>query len=736
MQQFNNAINTPAVLETAGEEESFDLMGLWRVIQRRKWGVIGLAAFITLLVGVVVYMMTPIYSSSVSVLIEPNKIKLASSFDPNTEGPGSDKGYYQTQAEMMRSRALMEAVVDRLKLTSHPLFNAPAKHSFLEGLLTSLGSNSVKPLVPDEKEAKRRAASQLAGMMKVELSRTSQLITISVESSDRVMAAMIANAIADTYIELDMEARYKMSHKATSWLNERLVALRANLDKSNAALQAYREKHNIVASKGVELGGVATTFGASLGDLAAARSEREQAQISLEQVRRAKGAETTIGVIQSNPVVEKAMSLVAERERKFGEMANRYGEQNPKLIAAQAELKQAKENLRLKVADAISQVEHEYEAARAKEAAISGSVSQAKQVIQVEGRKEVEVMALERDVANSRELYDLFLGQLKGASAIGDLQTVVARVVDPAVASDTPIKPNKKLILASAFVLSLLLGVAIAFALEFLDNSVRSAEDAERKLGLPMLAAVPLVEMSKGQNAGLYYRDAPKSLFAEAIKTIRTGILLSGIDHPKKTLLVTSSVPGEGKSTVAINLAMAHAQTKRVLLIDADMRRPSIAKSLGLDNTHPGLSMLVLGMKKLEDCVYKIEGSSLDVLTAGSIPPNPLELLISDKFKELLTELGGRYDTIIIDSPPVQLVSDAVILASMATGVVFVLKADATPFQLARRAIQSLQRGGASMFGVVLNQANFKNEEYYGGYGKYNYHAYYGQDADKIAVKV
>lgn len=735
MEPHNTVINNSPVLASAEEEESFDFMGLWRVIQRRQWGVIGLAVFITLLVAVVTYMMTPIYSSSVSVLIEQNKNKLASSFDPNNGGAGTDQGYYQTQAEMMRSRALREAVVDRLKLTSHPLFNAPFKHSYLDDLLSLSGGDSVKSSVSDGQAVRRRAAMQLAGMMKVELSKTSQLITISVESSDRLMAATIANAIADTYIELDMEARYKMSHKATSWLNERLVALRDNLDKSSAALQAYREQHNIIASKGVELGGAATTFGASLGDLAAARSDRERAQISLQQVRRAKGAETTIAVIQGNPVVEQAMGLVAERERKFGEMSNRYGEQNPKLLAAQAELKQARDNLHLKVADAISQVEHEYEAARAKEAAIFGAVSQAKQAIQGASRKEVEVMALERDVANSRELYDLFLGQLKGVSAIGDLQTVVARVVDPAVASDTPIKPDKRLILGSAFVLSLLFGVAIAVAMEFLDSSVRSAQDAEHKLGLPMLAAVPLVELSKGESAGLHYRDAPKSLFAESIKTIRTGILLSGIDHPKKILLVTSSVPGEGKSTVAINLAMAHAQTKRVLLIDGDMRRPSIAKTLGLDNTHPGLSMLVLGMKKLEDCVYKIEGSSLDVLTAGSIPPNPLELLISDRFKELLSDLGEIYDVIIIDSPPVQMVSDAVVLASMATGVVFVLKADATPFQLARRTIQALQRGGASMFGLVLNQANFKNEEYYGSYGKYNYHAYYGEDADMAGSK-
>ncbi|PIV15374.1 MAG: hypothetical protein COS43_02695 [Gallionellales bacterium CG03_land_8_20_14_0_80_55_15] len=389
----------------------------------------------------------------------------------------------------------------------------------------------------------------------------------------------------------------------------------------------------------------------------------------------------------------------------------------------------------MQVADVVSGFEREYEMARANESALAGSVAEAKQSIQGSNRKEYELSALERDVKTNQELYDVFMGELKGTAAVSGMQTVVARVVDPAIVNDTPIKPRKFLVVSTAFVLSLLLAIAIAFLMEYLDNSVRSAEDAERKLGLPLLAAVPMVELAGGISAGLLYRDAPKSLFAEAIKTIRTGIVLSGIDHPKKTLVVTSSVPGEGKSTVAIDLALAHAQTKRVLLIDADMRRPSIAKVLGLNNTHPGLSMLVLGMEKLENCVYKIEGSTLDVLTAGSIPPNPLELLLSEKFKALLVELGEKYDTIIIDSPPVQLVSDAVVLASMATGVIFVLKADATPFQLARRAIFTLQRGGAVMFGVVLNKANFRNEEYYGGYGKYNYHSYYGADEDKSASK-
>jgi len=724
MQQLENKFNNQMV---ADDEESLDLIGYWRVIQRRKWGVLGLAGLLTLLVTVIVFMMTPIYSSTVTILVEQTKAKMLS-IDEVYSGVSSNQSHYQTQVEMLQSNALMEAVVDKLNLTVHPLF-VPSNE---KSMFAFLGMGAEKPA---GQALRKHIAEVLSGMVQVEGSKKSQLIKVSVSSSDRQFAATLANTIADVYVDMDLDARYRMTQKATGWMNVRLIALKANLDKSEQVLQQYREAHNIISSGTLELGGAASQLGANLGNLATAKLQRAQAQANLDLVRKARGREESLPIVQRNPLVMGLMGVVSDRERKVADLSTRYGNEHPKLIQAQADLVKVKEDLRLQVADVVSGLEREYELARTNENILAGAVSEAKQTIQGSNRKEFELLGLERDVKTNRELYDMFMGQIKGTSAVSNMQSVVARVVDPAVAAESPIKPKKRMIVMLAFVLSLMLGVAVAFLLEHLDNSVRSAEDAESKFGLPLLAAVPVVELGDGQVAGLHYRDAPKSLFSEAIKTIRTGILLSGIDHPKKTLVVTSSIPGEGKSTVAINLALAHAQTKKVLLIDADMRRPSIAKVLGLDNTHPGLSMMVLGVERLENCVYNIEGSTLDILTAGSIPPNPLELLLSERFQELLAGMSEKYDTIIIDSPPVQLVSDAVVLGNMATGVVFVLRADATPFQLARRAIRTLQRGGASIYGIVLNQTNFKNEEYYGGYGRYNYHAYYGEDADKAGGK-
>ncbi len=708
MHTLNNIADAIAPPETP-----FNPIPYWYIVRRRLWEVLGLALLITLLVTVVVYMMTPVYRSSVSLLVEPNKPKFASM---DTAYGGGDQTSYPTQVDMLRSRVLMEAVVDRLKLSSHPLFTPSEKN----GVLSLLGTH----VVGSDTASRRRAASMLASMVNIEPSRTSQLIRISVDSTDKEMAATIANSIAEVYIDLDMEAHYKMTQKATSWMNSRLLTLKDNLYKSEHALQDYREQHNIINSASLEMGGAANQLGANLGNLTAARLTRSQAQANLEQVRKAKGNEVSLPIVQRNPLVANLMVAVSDRERNASELANRYGKDHPKMMEAQAQLKQAKENLRLQVADVVSGLEREYEVARASENILAGAVAEVKQTIQGSNRKEFELTSLEREVKTNRELYDLFMGQLKETSAVSDMQTVVARVVDPAIVSDAPVRPNKMLLIGSSFVLSLLLGVVIAVMLDRLDSSVRSVEDAESKIGLPILAALPRVDLTGGQLAALISRDAPKSQFAEGIKTARTGILLSGIDHAHKTLVVTSSLPGEGKSTIAVNLAMAHAQTRRVLLIDADMRKPSIAGVLGLDNTHPGLSMLVLGRQKIEDCVYRIEGSSLEVLTAGSIPPNPLELLMSERFRNLLGELGKVYDTIVIDAPPVQMVSDAVVLGSMATGIVFVIKADSTPFQLARRAILALQRGNGSLFGIVLNQASFRNDSYYGAYGKHQ--AYYG----------
>ena len=275
---------------------------------------------------------------------------------------------------------------------------------------------------------------------------------------------------------------------------------------------------------------------------------------------------------------------------------------------------------------------------------------------------------------------------------------------------------------AAALLLGLFIGVVAALLLELLDNTIKKTEDVEQRLRLPVLTVLPkLTDKELHSIAGSSLMvAAPNSIYAEAVRTARTGVLLSAVDTPKRLLLVTSSVPAEGKTTFAVNLALAHAHTQKTLLVDADLRRPAVGRAFGLEPAASGLSDLVAGTAKLPECLHRVADTSLVYLPAGAIPPNPLELLHSERFKQALEALANHFDVIVIDSPPVELVSDALVIAQQVTGVIFVVKAMATSYPLARKAIQRLRRANANIIGAVLNALDFKKaERYYGEYAAY-----------------
>jgi succinoglycan biosynthesis transport protein ExoP len=311
-----------------------------------------------------------------------------------------------------------------------------------------------------------------------------------------------------------------------------------------------------------------------------------------------------------------------------------------------------------------------------------------------------------------------------------DLQSVVARVVDPAFVPLVPIKPNKRLIVAVALFMGLLVGAMLALLVDVLDNTLKTSLDVESRLKEPVLTVLPLLTAKDSDRkvSTSMVLSAPNSIYAEAVRTARTGVLLSFVDVPSRVLLITSSVPGEGKTTFASNLALAHAATKKTLLIDADMRRASISKSFGLDLAAPGLSELVAGSAPSVECLQHIEGSNLMVLTSGAIPPNPLELLHSERFADTLDTLAREFEVVIIDSPPVELVSDALVIAANVTGVIFVTKAHSTPTPLVKKGLRRLKRANGRIVGIALNALDLsKAEKYYGeysGYGKYGYAGY------------
>jgi capsular exopolysaccharide synthesis family protein len=708
--------------------ETLDLVIYWRAIAKRKWAILAFAVALSAIAAVMVNLQTPIYRSTVTLLIEQNKAKIA----PTEEvyaSIGDSREHFQTQAEILKARALAVRLVEKLDLTKHKDFDPRQQEpSWTDKLKKQLGFGP--PDQPLSEEALQKAAvDSLMGRMAVEPVRLSQLIRVHFESSDPQVAAEIANAIAETYIEADMEARDEMNMRASEWLGGRLGGLKKNLEDSERALQQYREKARLIETKGLAQSGATRQIEEQLTRLAAARSRRYAAEHAYAQVRDAKGQLDVLPVVMRSPLVQRLKEAEGEAEKRVIELSNKHGPEHPRMIQAQAELKQARENTRREVQSVVASLKNEYEIARTNEQALEAGVAQAKGTVQSINRKEFELASLERAVATNRQIYDLFLNRFRETRASRDLQAnAVARISDEARPSQYPVKPKKEQVVSIALVLGLLVGALVALLLERLDNTLKSADDVEEKLGQPMLTTLPLLHGDEAKSVGRHYLEDPKSVFSEAIRTARTGVLLSAADTPQVTVLVTSSVPGEGKTAVAVNLALAQAQTKRVLLIDADLRRPSVGEKLGLDPKKPGLTNLLSGSATFAECLQRVEGTSLYAIATGPVPVNPLELILSRRFEALIKALSGTCDFLVIDSPPVHLVSDALVLSKMVTGVMFVVKADSTPYPLARRCIRALNEVDAKLFGITLNQLDFKRaERYYGAYtgAYYKYDGYY-----------
>ena len=708
--------------------ETLDLVIYWRAIAKRKWAILAFALAISAIAAVMVNLQTPIYRSTATLLIEQNKAKIA----PTEEvyaSVGDSREHFQTQAEILKARALAVRLVDTLDLSKHKDFDPrQAKPSWTDNLKKQLGFASEAPQWSEE-ALQKATVDRLLGHTTIEPVRLSQLIRVHFESSDPLVAAEMANAIAENYIEADAEARDEMNMRASEWLGGRLGGLKKNLEDSERALQQYREKARLIETKGLAQSGATRQIEDQLTRLSAARNRRFAAEHAYAQVKDAKGQLEILPVVMRNPLVQRLKEVESEAEKKVMDLSNKHGPEHPRMVQAQAELKQARQNTRREVENVVASLRNEYEIARVNEQALEAGVSQAKGAVQSINRKEFELAALERAVATNRQIYDLFLNRFRETRASRDMQAnAVARISDEARASQYPVKPKKEQVVSIALVIGLLVGALVALLLERLDNTLKSADDVEEKLGQPMLTTLPLLHGDEAKSVGRHYLEDPKSVFSEAIRTARTGVLLSAADTPQVTVLVTSSVPGEGKTAVAVNVALAQAQTKRVLLIDADLRRPSVSEKLGLDPKKPGLTNLLSGSATFAECLQRVEGTSLYAISTGPVPVNPLELILSRRFEALIKALAGTCDFLVIDSPPVHLVSDALVLSKMVTGVMFVVKADSTPYPLARRCIRALSEVDAKLFGITLNQLDFKRaERYYGAYtgAYYKYDGYY-----------
>lgn len=708
------------------QEQKLELLEYWRSITKRKWAILGLAAMVALLAAVVAFALSPVYRSTATVLIEAGKVKVLSIEDVYTNS--QQREHYQTQVEIMKSREVAERTVRALKLWDHPSFDPRnARPSWRSRLLAVVGIEQPKAEWTQERLESAAIGSILGGLT-VEPVRGSQLVKISFEAADPTLAALVVNAATAEYIDSDRDSRFKLSQQVSTFLQDRLASLREKLMQSEQALQAYREQKGIVS-----LGGSAQVLtGRQVGDtsdkLSAARSKRVELESSYLQAKTASGAQVIeIPAVMRDPTVANTLGLLNAAQRNLVSLQSTLGNQHYKVQQAQSEVADLQKLIAKQGESVVASLRREYEAARSTENSLQQSLGAAQGSVQAVNREEFQLSVLEREAQSNRQLYDMFMSRAKETNLAGDVQSAVARVIDRAVPPSIPVRPAKVQIVVVAAVLALFLGAMASLLMDRLDNTLKGGDDAELRLRLPVLTALPLIPNSDRPRMARLFLDEGHSHYAEGIRTARTGVLLSNLDTAHKILLVTSTLPGEGKTTVAVNLALAHAQTKRTLLIDADMRRSQAGRALGLTGAHKGLTNLVAGNATAEECIFPVKDSKLLVLPVGDMPPNPLELLLSQRFKEALKALSEEFEMIVIDSPPVELVSEALVLAPMATSVAFVVKAMSTPAPLARKSIARIQRAGGNILGVVVNQLDFKHaQRYYGEYGgsSYSYGGY------------
>lgn len=668
----------------------------------------------------------PIYESTATLLIEPEQKNMAS-VDEMYGFDTTKREYYSTQFAILKSKYIALAVIKKLNLSDNPEFNEDDSSFDIKGeLYTLIGYEQPKSELNDEYKLVN-LINEFRERLTVEPIMGTQLVHISYEATDRKLAAEIANAVGEAYIETQLEAKMGVTREATTWMSDKMADLTTQLERSEAAFENFRQENNIVDIESA-VTRIDNELESTQQTLAIAQSDKSKVDSILNMIN--KLGKSDFESLKSLPEIMSHSSVSAGRaqlelaELKYAELAKRYGPKHPKLIAASEELNMRKEQVNSQIRSLISGIEKESYAANERVKQYQQELVNIRKKYNEITKLDSHYTALKVEVDTNRNLYNTFLERSRETEATSGYKTTPARFTGFASPSIYPVKPNRKLIVAASFILSVMFFTGLIILFELLDDTIKSHTDIENKLSMRMLGLIPLSKGGSLDARAFFNKD--KNQFSEAIRTLRTGIVLSLMDNTnQKVIEITSSVPGEGKTTTSINLAFSLGQIEKVLLIDADMRKPSICKHFDMPSYHPGLSNLISGTDKIENCLYHDEQSGITVMPCGQLPPNPLELLSSRRFTKIIELLKGQYDRIIIDTAPVEAVSDSLMISKTADSVIYVVKSDDTHISVVKSGLGRLLQDEAKLAGVVLNQVDTDKIAKVQGYnGYYDYYSY------------
>jgi exopolysaccharide transport family protein len=720
-----------------------------RVLIKRKWTVLACLFTIFSVVAIASLKMTPVYEASGSIEInKPDSGLVNFNNSPSFNVEYYDPSELETEVMILQSDLLALQVVKELALDRRPEFGGKT------GALPSSLDLAPDPLTADS----ARTSSLLSGFrnnLKVTLSPNTHIIKVSYRSPDKDLTATVVNTLMTTYTENNFKSRFDSTMQASDWLSKQLVDLQMKVETSQEKLVRYQKEHEIL---GIDEKQNITT--SKLDELNKALTTAESERMAKESVYRLveAGDSDTIasaasaldssgaGQQTASGLLDGLRTKEADVKIQAAELSTQFGPSYPKVAQLNNQLKEIDAQILVETKKVGSKIRGQYMAALQRENMLHDALEKQKQEANKLNESAIQYSILKRDLDSYRQLYEGLMEKMKEAGVSAGLKSNNFRIVDVARAPNSPIEPNIPRNLAFAFMLGLTSGVGLAFVLEGLDNTVRTTEQAQMISGLAPLGMIPmgsratrdgnqhkrLVIATSKEAVELVTQVRPQSQMAESYRALRTSLLLSNLGAPPKVIMITSALPQEGKTTTSINCAVVLAQKGvRVLLIDADLRRPSIHKTLGM-GPRSGLSNVLTGSATLQQTITRSPIlPNLSILPAGTPPPNPAELLASPNMRQVLEELRGQYDHIVVDTPPTLSVTDAVVLSPRADAIVLVIRSGQTTKQALRRSRDILMQVNAKVSGVLLNAVDLSSPDYYYYYeyqGKYS--RYYRDDND------
>ena len=722
----------PSVVTVEAEEfdSPLDLRHYWNNLVKRRWTVVTVAFVVSTVVAMVNFRMPPVYEARVSVEVEGEapEVQSISNF---YRGTPSDEAFLRTQVKVLESDSLAWQTIQQLGIDQSAEFSPPR------------GGKPVSPAI-----VQISLINAFRDHLRVEWVRNSRMLEVSFEARDPRLAAAVANALVSNYAEYNFRKRYDATRQASGWMEQQLDELKAKVEKSQQAMVDYERQNAIV-----NINDKQSVEEQRLAQLSNDYTNAQNVRLDKESLfELASSNEAEAAVLMQSEVLGRLEEKYAELKAQLVDASGQYGPNYPKVVRLQDQVNEIQGFIERERKRIAGRVRNDYTAAMGREKLLAAALAREKEAVGRLNQVLIQHNLLKREFETTQQLYENLLQHLKDATVSAGLRATNIHVVDPALPPAAPIRPKKTQNIAMGLLGGLALGVMLALIADVLDNSVKSVEDIERLTGMPTLAVIPLAASDRARRAwrkgagekaassttpvGLAVLKHPASPLAESYRALRTSVLLSTPGHPPQVILITSSQPNEGKSCTCLNLALTLAQRGgRVVIIDGDLRKPGVASVLGLANGK-GLSSILTGAHGLEEALQQLDAlPGLWVLPGGPRPPNPADLLSSVSMKEVLAELRGRFDHVVIDSPPVLLVTDATILTPLVDGIMLVVESGMTVRGAIQRTHKILENAGGKVLGVVLNKLDARRNGYYGSYYPSAYGKYYLTDEEQSAVK-